>query len=393
MVIATPSKHHETYVRPLQAKETLLDIRKFAAKAWLVEKCTSRNLEWIKSLRFFFNDEFVSLGVEKLEPAGMVLPRIEMRPVPTDHESYGTPEQIRELDQVLRKELKVPYNGPRFLASQPPPSDPGRTTCFIGAAAFSGALAQHNYGKHAIKPFGSSDALLFGSQWKIPPPPPRAASIHAPGTPATVETPRRWSPRVRMMKRKPEVQEDGSDLSGQGQGSDTGKMRPQSASALLRNIAAAEKQLDQYLSWRPGNRPPEYITNPESVRKSIADALKDEQHHVTPRRPQSARFHSARQIRTLALNAQDIAHRAETALRLQIVHAPGKTAKQRQAAVSTILKDPDIVGRLHLDTGSIIKHIDEGHENTDAKVTRSWRPSSGRPHRRPLPNYLGYDFE
>ena len=85
----------------LQAKENMVDIRKWIAKAWLVEKCSAKNMQWLKSLRFFFEGEFMSLEEEKVQLAGMVLPAIEMRPVSTTDEYYGTAEQVAALEDHI----------------------------------------------------------------------------------------------------------------------------------------------------------------------------------------------------------------------------------------------------------------------------------------------------
>ena len=403
VLLLTQSGHSEAYVRMLQARENMLDIRKWIAKAWLVEKCSAKNMQWLKSLRFVHEGEFLSLQEEKLQLAAMVLPAIEMRPVSTTHEHYGTPEQVAALENMMREELKVPYNGPGKFSSNLPPMVPGHTTPFIGGGTI---LSKPEVAKFRSKfhPFGQSDALLLGTPWRAPCPPsitPRTPRVcQTPKSEATQRSPTsdatlRWSPRVKIqMPQSPPSLDAPSGPASSGHANKR-KLRPHSASSAVRAIAAAQRPLDQYLSFRPSHKPPEYISNPESVPKSVAEMLLEDHSTVVPRRPASARFHSGRQMRTLDSKAKTVMEHTQEALRLQIVHAPGKTVKERQSLLHTIFTSPDIVSCLHLDTDGTVKYVDAemcagaSHE----PQTRKWRPASARPHRIPIPNYLLHDAE
>ena len=357
VVLHTPSSQPETYLRLLQAKETLLDIRKWLAKAWLVEKCSAENLQWLVSLRFFYEEEFLSLEVEALEKAGLVLPTITMRPVCKTDPSYGSPEQIQALEAMLRAELHVPYNGPKIFSSQPPPPIPGRTTSFVGSGAvFAGAIGHHHYARQTIKPFSNFDAVLCGALYTRAPraplikrpveTPPSAvatppSAVATPGDPGSPQV--KWSPRVSLVAKKssdcPQLVDPGILQHKWG----PRRNRPKSASVLLRTLRAASRQLDEFMSFRPGNSPgPASSSSP----RGIADELYSEHDQLLPRRPVSAKFHSARQIRQLNANALDLAQRMETALYEQIVHTPGKTLEQRRTTVKSILETPHIIGML-----------------------------------------------
>lgn len=395
-------------MRALQARETLLDIRKWIAKAWLVEKCSSQKMNWFKKLRFFNlkEGEFLSFEGEALEPAGMVLPTIEMRPVQRTHHDYGTEGQVRTMQAIIRQELQVPYNGPPVFSSHPEPTVPGRTTSFVGGgAAFAGAKP-HDYAHYKIKPFGDSDALLFGRPWKVPAPPPQvhqalhtqgsagAHSMHAsvPPTPATPNTPK-WSPKVEKWYLMTTISPEGSAAGSMGsnkRGEGGIQKRPQSASAMLRRMSVVQRPLDEYLSHRPGYQPAQ-----EEETRTMADYLMENERNSTviPNRNPRARFHSARQIRTLNMQVDELAQRTEEALSLQVVHAPGKTVKERNWTVKAILKTPDIVDNLHLEGDGTVKYQDAETANSGAFTSRSWRPSSARPHRIPIPNYLLHDHE
>lgn len=397
MLLLTQSGHSEAYVRMLQARENMLDIRKWVAKAWLVEKCSAKKMQWLKSLRFFHEGEFLSLQEEELQLAAMVLPAIEMRPVSATHEHYGTPEQVAALENMMREELKVPHNGPKLLSSDPPPKMLGRTTPFIGGGSI---LTKEEVAKFRSKfrPFGQSDALLFGTPWPAPYPPsmtprtPRACdACHTPKSEATQP----WSPRVKILRLPhPPPPVDAPSGPASSLHANVRKLGSNSESYALRAVAAAQRPLDQYLSFRPSHKPPPYISNPESVPKSIAETLLEDHCTDVPRRPASARFHSGRQMRILESKAETLLEKTKEALRLQIVHAPGKNVKERQSTLRTIFTSPDIVSCLHLDNDGTVRFVDsEMCTAIHEPQTRKWRPASARPHRNHIPNYLLNDAE
>ena len=340
-------------MRSLQSRETLLDIRKWVAKAWLVEKCSSANLEWFKFLRFVdrgtdeersIEDGFVSLDREPLHPAGMFLPTVELRPVSKADNSYGTPEQIAKLDSIVRKELQVAYTGPRIFSTPPQQTEAlkrGSTTPLLGGRAILADPVSYNSVKSKIKPFGNCDAVLFGKPWTAP------------------------HHKLPLAKGSKHGLEGG------------GKSRCQSASALLRT---SERALDTFCSFRTGSQPKIL-----SDRKGIAEQLYVV-NNVVPRRPASARFHSLRQIESLKSKAQDIEQRLEQALLSQAVQAPGKTIEQRQSTAKSLISD--MVGRLHLEIDGTVRYAGAHVSNAGAPTARRryFRPSSGKTHRIPIPN-------
>ena len=408
VLLLTQSGHSEAYVRMLQARENLLDIRKWIAKASLVEKCSVKSMQWLKSLRFFHEGEVLSLQEEKLQLAAMVMPAIEMRPVSTTHEHYGTPEQVAALESMMKEELRVPYNGPEKFSSYPPPMVPGHTTPFIGGGTM---LSKQEVAKFRskLRRFGQPDALLLGTPWRAPDAKalatapsitPRTPRQRLPKSEAIPRSPtsdatQRWSPRVKIqIPQSPPPLDSPSGPASSGHAHKR-KFRPYSASSAGGAIAAAQRPLDQYLSFRPSHKPPEYISNPESVPKSVAEMLLEDHSTVVPRRPASARFHSGRQMRTLDSKAKTVMEHTQEALRLQIVHAPGKTVNERQSDLHTILTSPDIVSCLHLDTDGTVKYVDADMCAGARHVpqTRKWRPASARPYRIPIPNYLLHDAQ
>ena len=403
VVLHTRGGQVETYLRLLQTRENLLDIRKWIAKAWLVEKCSLQKLEWLKSLRFFSEGEPLSLEMEPLEAAGLVLPSIEMRPVAKTHKCYGSTEQVRELDALLRKELEVSYSGPTIFSSKPPPASEARNTAFVG----SGAELAGKTG-FSIEPYGDCEALVLGRLWSTPNPPPsyaaRGSSSQGVPTPVSVAAPK-WSPRVKIVdvgglgasSRKLEQIKTGSDrvacyLDGGNTSCspETDGSTGLKTSELVRTLAASKKPLDEFLSWRPGERP----AIKSETHNSMAQQLFGHQDHVTPRRPQSARFHSGRQIRTLESRAKDLSARTEEALRLQLVHKPGRTLKQRESATKAILQNSDISNlRLRLDGAIAYRRCADEVQDHSRCSDKCWRPASARPHRAPIPNYLLHEFE
>ena len=404
VVLHTRGGQVETYLRSLQARESLLDIRKWVAKACLVEKCSLQKLEWLKSLRFFQEGEPMSLEMEALESAGLVLPAIEMRPVAKTHESYGTAEQVRELGELLRKELEVPYSGPKIFSSKPPLATETCNTPFVGSGAeVAGKTAQYQYGRFKISPFEDCEALLLGRPWSAPNPPPPQTVRGAPGsegvppTPLSVATPK-WSPRVKMAGAQIQnLNVNGSDRAVGNLDVDDTPFRQDGgmscvarSSELVRALAASKRPLDELLSWRPNQRPAMNSGN----HKGVAQELFEHHDHVTPRRPASARFHSGRQIRTLESKASDLSARTEEAVRLQLVHKPGRTLKQRESTTKAILQSPDILNlRLRLDGAIAYRRFEDEGQNESRRGDKRWRPASARPHRTPIPNYLLHDFE
>ena len=332
VVLHTPNGEPETYLRMLQAQETLLDIRKWLAKAWLIEKCSLEKLRWLCTLRFFHEHESISLQVEALERAGRVLPAIELRPVcPTD-ESHGTAEQIKDLEAMLREVLHVPFAGPLIVSRPPVPHTVGKHTAFVGGGAvFAGKKGHHNYatgsgaGGHA-KEFACSDALLFNSAYFAGPATRQNHSIPSLGhkqvdrfheiclrkgrrtnyvllmqqsvTMSTSQTPEspvaKWSPKVdrnhahALLVDRNIAELDAQLLQGNGGenkllGNENAarriKKRPKTSSSLMRTLSALAKTRGEYVSFRTGDRP---VSKKESLPKTVASELYQDYDTVVP---------------------------------------------------------------------------------------------------------------
>ena len=130
VVLSTPERQPETYIRSLQAKETLYDIRKWTAKAWLVEKCSVQKLQWLMSLRFFHDGEFLSLEEEKLEPAALCCQRSNCVPWLKQMKATVLPNRSMNWRLCCAKSCKhlpldleyFPTLRPRFHLGEPRPS-------------------------------------------------------------------------------------------------------------------------------------------------------------------------------------------------------------------------------------------------------------------------------
>jgi len=341
-------------VRTLQARETMLDIRKWVAKAWLTQKCSPQSFVWMASLRFFHEFDVMSLQVEKIELAGLVLPTIQMVPVSPSHAKYGTDAERKELQAMLRIELEIPYNGPPIFASPFVPTEPGRTTSWVGAAPFSGKVAPHDYSSFKIRRFGKNDAaMLFGAPWKTPLPPPCDATTPRHATTSrhsTTSSPlTKWSPCVKHMRTGSASSQvecprsNGGSRSNAAQelGQRGAKVQCATDTRLKRMLKAVDKPLDEHMSVRLGDS---LATRGQVANKCLANQVFVQQHTLLPRRPASAKFHSGMQMRALTMHANDLAQRTDDALRMQIVHAPGKSLAQRLSTLKSILSDSNMLG-------------------------------------------------
>jgi len=79
-----------SYIRAMQGRETLREVRLWTVKCWAPEELRDKDLIWLQNLRFIAKDgSVISVKEEVAEPAAIHVPKVSLKWLADDDERLG----------------------------------------------------------------------------------------------------------------------------------------------------------------------------------------------------------------------------------------------------------------------------------------------------------------